>query len=98
MVVASFQNLVTCGLVELFYGGLTLFCLKINKFGESTLYLERYLKKMNKEKEKSCQTNNQRRKFGNSEKQMHQYSLPLLQHFIVSSEHSFSFSCGSPNN
>lgn len=45
MVVASFQNLVTCGLVELFYGGLTLFCLKINKFGESTLYLERYLKK-----------------------------------------------------
>ena len=62
------------------------------------LYLERYLKKMNKENEKSCQTNNQRRKFGNSEKQMHQYSLPLLQHFIVSSEHSFSFSCGSPNN
>ena len=45
MVVDSFQNLVKCGLVELFYVGLTLFCLKINKFGESMLYLERYLKK-----------------------------------------------------
>ena len=59
MVVDSFQNLVKCGLVELFYVGLTSFCLKINKFGESMLYLERYLKKMNKENEKSCQTNNQ---------------------------------------
>ena len=68
MVVASFQNRVKCGLVEIFkfffifYFFLWWFnfiLFKINKFGESMLYLERYLKKMNKENEKSCQTNNQ---------------------------------------